>query len=419
MIFRRFIPAVAGLCLLPLLLSMPASGATGSFPVVGTVRASVTNSGAEADNSSYFPFLSGTGRFVAFTSGATNLDPRCPNPFSSAVFVHDLATEITQCLSTNAVGQPMDDRQADSQGISADGRYVLIHTITVDPVFIHSDLYVFDRSTWTRKQVNFDLTGQRVNASQGALSADGHTVAFYDLDAPADADHLVVRRLTDTGLGAAYTVPRTPLFDAAPCLTPDGRYVFHMGNTARGQGLIMRYDRATRTFRYAGPTPSGPRLSCTADGTQVVFYRAGALLPSDTNRRKDVYLGTIRATSYRLQILSLAPDGSQGNQDSTLPSISPDGHFVTFLSQASNLIGNDTNGEQDVFARNLRTGITWRVDRGINGAQPDAPQRAAVSPPQIITTPAGNPETAYNVSAGNLVPGDTNGGDDVFVTSHQ
>ncbi|HMK44753.1 MAG TPA: hypothetical protein VK445_11520, partial [Dissulfurispiraceae bacterium] len=65
--------------------------------------------------------------------------------------------------------------------------------------------------------------------------------------------------------------------------------------------------------------------------------------------------------------VSLAPDGSYGNNESGGPAISSDGRYVLFISNASNLVTNDTNGAPDFFVRDLQTGQTSRVSVASDG----------------------------------------------------
>jgi Tol biopolymer transport system component len=92
-----------------------------------------------------------------------------------------------------------------------------------------------------------------------------------------------------------------------------------------------------------------PKIS--ADGNLVVFITRSALEPGDTNNKSDVYLHD-RSTGVTSRA-NLAHDGSEPNDDTYGPIISPDGTHVAFFSQASNLVPGDTNGLEDVFVRDI------------------------------------------------------------------
>jgi Tol biopolymer transport system component len=69
--------------------------------------------------------------------------------------------------------------------------------------------------------------------------------------------------------------------------------------------------------------------------------------------------------------VSVASDGSEanGHSDCWNGSVSDDGRFVVFVSHASNLVPNDTNGKSDIFVHELSTGITERVSIASDGTE--------------------------------------------------
>ena len=99
----------------------------------------------------------------------------------------------------------------------------------------------------------------------------------------------------------------------------------------------------------------GDDPAISADGRYVAFDSyASNLVPGDTNDRYDVFVRDLQ--SRTTQRVSVATDGTQANGDSGSPAISSDGRYVAFSSDASNLVPGDTNGEPDVFVRDLRPG---------------------------------------------------------------
>jgi Tol biopolymer transport system component len=100
--------------------------------------------------------------------------------------------------------------------------------------------------------------------------------------------------------------------------------------------------------------------------------------------------------------------GVQGNDTSFYGSISANGRFVAFDSDASNLVEGDTNGATDVFVHDRKTGQTERVSlssRGVQGAG-----RSGGS-----SISANGRLSAFASFASNLVAGDTNDDQDAFV----
>ncbi len=149
--------------------------------------------------------------------------------------------------------------------------------------------------------------------------------------------------------------------------------------------------------------------SISADGRYVAFQSAASnLVPGDTNGYWDVFVRD-RLTGTT-ELVSVSSDGTQGNDESydRALSISADGRFVAFGSEASNLVPGDTNGHSDVFVRDRLTGTTERVSVSSDGTQGNYGGYW----PSIS---ADGRYVAFHSPASNLVPGDTNGHSDVFV----
>ena len=109
----------------------------------------------------------------------------------------------------------------------------------------------------------------------------------------------------------------------------------------------------------------------TPDGNYVAFYSlASNLVVGDTNGSWDVFVrNMLTGTTSRV---SVASNSQQGNGHSYQPSISADGRFIAFYSEASNLVTVDTNGKYDIFVHDMLTRATIRVSVDSNGEQLDA-----------------------------------------------
>jgi Tol biopolymer transport system component len=179
-----------------------------------------------------------------------------------------------------------------------------------------------------------------------------------------------------------------------------------------------------------------PKIS--ADGRYVAFTSVAMLVSGDTNSVlgiTDVFV--YDRTTHRTTRVSVDSQGRQANGNSYVPSISADGRYVSFTSEASNLVTGDTNNYPDVFVKDVRTGQTTRVSVSSTGAQADG---CPVSLPIPSTVPlpspcaqaggitllgdGGAPFSSISANgrylefddlAANLVSGDTNGTYDVFV----
>ncbi|MGH3115296.1 MAG: TolB family protein, partial [Gaiellaceae bacterium] len=150
---------------------------------------------------------------------------------------------------------------------------------------------------------------------------------------------------------------------------------------------------------------SNARVS--ADGRYVAFESVATnLVPGDTNGARDVFVRDRTAgTTVRV---SVDGGGAQANSSSRTPAISADGRYVAFASAANNLVAGDTNGQEDVFVRDLIGGTTVRASVDTAGLQGNSSSNS----PAIS---ADGRHVAFGSSATNLVTGDTNAEQDVFV----
>lgn len=148
----------------------------------------------------------------------------------------------------------------------------------------------------------------------------------------------------------------------------------------------------------------GGALALSADGQLVAFYSdATNLVDGDLNGATDVFV-RLRAVG-QTELVSVSTAGVQANGVSVAPSISGDGRFVAFQSNATNLVDGDDNGVTDVFVRDRANGTTERICGGVQG-------NGASFFPSIS---ADGSRVAFMSAATNLVAGDTNGLLDVFL----
>jgi Tol biopolymer transport system component len=157
---------------------------------------------------------------------------------------------------------------------------------------------------------------------------------------------------------------------------------------------------------------SAPNDSCTAANfsasgrTMAFISRASNLLPEDTDKIRDVVVSSLKTGHATLASVSTA--GVKADADCDDPMLDRAGKRVVFSSLADNLVDGDLNGLQDVFVRDLKHHTTLRVSVASDGTEGD---ERSVQP--VIS---GNGEVvAFTSQADNLVPDDTNGSSDVFV----
>ena len=341
-----------------------------------TERVSVDSGGAEADGNSYRPVLSADGRFVAFVSNATNLDPA--DQYRQAdVFVRDRQNGTTELVSLDSSGIQADDASG-PPAISADGRFVAFECLAknLDPADQNGkwDVYVRDRTSGTTERVSVDSSGGEGDddSRSAALSADGSVVAFQ-----SDATNLV---------------------------TGDQNGKSDVFTHDRASGLTVRVSVDSSGAEANGESRD-PALS--GDGRIVAFDSyATDLVTGDTNGDFDVFVHD-RGTLVT-ERASVRTSGVQGNGHSLLPALSGDGTRVAFMSRATNLVNGDANLVADVFVRDRAQAKTERVSVDSSGAEGDGDSFYA-------TISADGHYVALDSRATNLVAGDTNLSTDLFV----
>jgi len=350
-----------------------------------TVRVSVDSSGAEADNDSYgyVSVLSADGRFVVFSSIATNLVPNDMNGFCD-LFVHDRSTGTTQRVSVDSNGAEGNaDAQAWEFTISADGSSVAF--VSVASNFVpndtnqNEDIFVHDLATGTTERANVDSNGGQAaggalypGSRMPALSADGRVVAFSSYASnlvPGDTNGKFDNFVHDRTTGATERIS----VDSSGAQADD-----HSGESA-----------------------------LSADGRFVAFTSlATNLVPGDHNGHLDVFVRD-RSTGITERV-SVDSSGLETDRDCFTPTLSTDARYVTFTSDATNLVPGDTNGCNDVFVHDRVSGTTERVSVDSSGAEADGLSWSA-------SISGDGMRVAFESYATNLVAGDTNGCNDVFV----
>jgi len=266
-----------------------------------------------------------------------------------------------------------------------------------------------------------------------ALSADGSTVAFTSVasNLTASGSAGVVNVFVRDGSGRTMQASDAPDGLAGdgdsgrPVLSGDGGVVAFdsfAGNlvsddTNDVSDVFVRDLTSGRTSRIsvdsAARQGNGDSFSpsISADGRFVAFASdATALVTGDHNRAGDVFVHD-RRTGETSRV-SVTSDGAQGNGHSFSPSISADGRFVAFVSEAANVVRGDTNGATDVFVHDRNSGRTTRVSVAFDGRQlnGDAYSPSISGDGRVV---------AFTTVAGNAAPADDNGASDVFVRDRQ
>ncbi|WP_030663458.1 PD40 domain-containing protein [Streptomyces rimosus] len=371
-------------------------------------RISVAANGAQGDGSSYAPSLSADGRIVAFASQATNFAPDSKK-YRPQVFWKDLRTG-----SLHRVGAQHADAWTDEPALSADGRHLAFASVShtddgrPGPPGEVADVYVRDLRTGRTVKANVGLDdGYGIVSRSPSLSADGRFVVFVADDEPwyplgvRGEVRIYVRDLVK-GVTQRVSAPPADWARAAtdPKISADGRFVAYGMYVSKVSGPPVQdvyvTDRETGRTRqvdvpYDGAGPSDRMSTLTGigpDGRYVLFQtRSDKITPGDTNQGYNVFVRDLRrATTWRLD--ATGPGGSTS--------------AGTFSADGRHLVFRDGTG---ISVRDLGTGRTRQVVAPGTGRHgPPAPDAHAR-------------RIAFSSWATDLVPGDTNDTEDVFLLS--
>jgi hypothetical protein len=470
-----------------------------------TALVSVSTNGGCGDGASPSATMSPDGRFVVFVSLADNLVPGDTNGIAD-VFLRDLQAGTTTLVSVGASASGAVLLQSGSAApeISADGRYVAFYstaTNLVPGVGVSGEIYVRDvvgaSTTWAsvnaRALASTLVGSSNVVSYNPALSADGKFVAFETGTNPASVSYskgLVLRYSLGAGLTDIVSTNAAVTYAAAAQdihnldMSPDGRFIAYTANNGtsnfRVTTSIVLWDGQTGLNRLVSANTNGTVSltaicewpSMDASGRYVTFlsnatnlvtnslsgqyefhvylrdlqagltslldedtYAVGAsvapstvpqvnasggvvafeapdasMVANDRNHDSDIFLRDIAVGSVELISAhepTLVSSSANGSSGTTTLSVSADGRFVAFASDADDLVPNDANGVSDTFVRDLFTGQTVLASVGAN---------APSSEPAM----SGNGRfVVFSSVADNLTLNDTNRAQDVFLRDLQ
>lgn len=208
-------------------------------------------------------------------------------------------------------------------------------------------------------------------------------------------------RTTLVSVGTGGTPPNcgaveTHCYSIQPDITPDGRYVVFSSvaqnitdppHTPTPILQILIHDRLTCTTTRISETATGQPAdkpcndpSISADGQFVVFTSgASNLWPGVPNLINQIYLWD--AATNTIELISKSAAGVPGTQASAVPTISDDGRWIVFQSDAPNLVPGDTNNQPDIFLYDRHTSTLKRVNLTPLGQQANgASRRPSMSP---------------------------------------
>ena len=297
---------------------------------------------------------------------------------------YQVQSGTTEVISTNAFVEPSDYSDIHNLALTPDGQRMVFVANTNATDGSTTCVLLYDAATATTTLVSAGMDGSVATNSisdSPILDPLGRFVVFL-----SDADNLVTNQITDD---------------------------FHLFMRDLQAGTTSLVDAGAGNSGGPGVNPADtPGIS--AGGRLVVFsaYDSG-LVPNDSNKAYDVFVrdmisGTNQMISTRAASLqSVTPSGASG-----IAGLSADGTRILFWSDADDVVMNDTNGVTDIFIRNMTNQSTILVSANTNGVGGDGASAEA-------TLSADGRYVAFSSGADDLVPGDANQSEDVFVRDLQ
>lgn len=409
-----------------------------------------------ANGGSHAPAVSADGRFVVFLSEASNLVADDDNGLLD-VFVHDIWTHTTTLVSHNFDDGPTNGEPS-RPSISADGRYIVYSSdasnIVPDDDNEASDVFLYNRLTDETELISVNSDEQIGNKNsftrRPSVTNDGLFVVFfsnstnlapeYNIEDDPETNHIYLR---DRLLGETYLISKNADDEIGndnseyPTISADGSAIaFHSfaANLVDEKDInetldVFLYELASKTITRISNTSDGwagndasDLAAISADGGKIAFVSfASDLLPpgADNNYTSDIFIYTVAdQTIQRVSINSL---GEEGNAISDVPSLSESGRYVAFYSFADNLVPDDeneciedgTNKKRsctDVFRHDTETDETIRVSVSAVGVEGNDDSSCSG-----IT--ADGQAVVFYSDANNLVDDDANNFPDIFIYS--
>jgi len=428
------------IALVALGVALPTPGRAAAAPI--TIRVSVSSVGVQGNHQSLgdalsTPQISVDGRLVAFVSTASNLVRGDTNGYSD-VFVHDTVTGTTRRVDVSATG-----KQANGECLQVmmtpSGRYAVFSSYASNLVPGDTngviDIFLVDLGQGTIRRISTTSTGGQANglSDDPAISADGTTAAFSSWASnlvPGDTNGVYDVFRKNLRTGAVHRIDVTNEgrqapgfgFSAEPSLSRNGRYVAFVSESDLAPGgsndpanasdvFVRDRHRHTTTLvsvaarRDAVPDSFSIAPTISANGRYVVFdSEATNLIAAGTLTYRDhIYLRDLRRGTTRL--IDRSTDGRISSSSRLKATITPNARYAVFSAQG---LDNPDDPFPQVFSRNLITGRTRLLSRAISRRPADGSSYA----PSV--TPSGH-LVVFESEATDLVVDDTNGQADVFV----
>jgi len=351
-----------------------------------TQRVNVSSSGVQSTVGAQQAKISNDGRFVAFMSGDSSLVAGDTNNVQD-IFVRDLQAGTTEMVSINSSGA-IENQIAPTFDISGDGRYVVFSSYATNLVAGdtngNADVFVRDRKLGTTRLLSKSDAGTLADSTsyKPSISCDGSKVSFYSAASnlvPSDTNGQIDTFVVDRVGGDAIeniTINGNGLSGTGddPWISCDGSTVLFSSDASNlvssdtnGMTDLFTYNISSGVTQLVTATSSGTQsnyytnngAAISGDGRYIVFTTyANNLVNGDTNAATDVFLKDMKTGS--LDRVSMRPGGIQTTTTygfSNNADISADGKTIVFQSYDDGLATGDTNGQMDVFKASSGTSI--------------------------------------------------------------
>lgn len=408
-----------------------------------TDRVSVNNLGESGTGPSSIPSISGDGSLIVFTSSATNFTPPA---VGQQIYMHDRGSnKISLISSDNSAASNPGNGSSNAPVISLDGKSIAFVSQATNllapgtPSLSGQHIYVKDSGTGLTSLVsknNNGISGDGLSSAP-AISADGRYVAFTSLSTnlvTGVSGQQVYRHDRQTGQTSLVSKSSGGIpgggVSGAPGISADGRFIAFVSSASNlvegvsGQQVYLRDTETSQTTLLSQSTgglagngdSSSPSISSDGPFAKVTFTSLSTNLQHGASSRAGGALGSqIYVRDTQTSITSLVSKDNNavpdpGNGASSASSISSDGRYVAFVSDATNLLAPAVSppGPQ-IYQRDIIGNVTSLVSKNNSGN----PASAGVSNfPTVATNGA---YVAFASSATNLVATPTAAATDIYV----
>jgi len=334
-----------------------------------TVRITKGIKSEQANGGSYSPKITGDGRYIVFTSDASNLVSDDTNNIRD-IFIYDFISKTTERITVSEIGEQFNKMNM-LPNISDDGRFIVFASLATnwgdDDINGRWDALLHDREA--QKTIT-------VNVSGGGLpniSADGQFVCFSD-----------------------------PISNIVE-------------NDTNGENDIFLYNVLTKQNARVNVASDGTEsngysslCSLSADGRYIAFQSDGTTLVSDdTNGSTDIFVhDRVLQTTERV---SLSNTGEEGNNHNNYPALAKDGNYIVFKSYSTNF--DNIKQGVNLFIKDRQTGDIKLVSYSTDGTERDSVDATFMHP----SISGDGQHIAFQSLQTNLVQDDTNNTFDTFV----